>query len=133
MELELDIKESSLLDALRKNPVLMERELSKSLIDIGNHLKKEMRSNRRYNNQSGSLERATGYKFSRSDLSLLLGIPFDPTNATITSTGLSYGVYIHEGHGGWSPDRFVTNNISNNKAFIENMLQRAIDRAVGRF
>lgn len=133
MELELDIDENSLLDAFRKNPTIMERELSTGLIDIGNHVKKNMRLNRRYINRSGSLERATGYRFNRSDLTLTMGIPFDPTNATITNSGVSYGVYVHEGHGSWKGDKFVTNNIENSRGFMERAFEIAINRAIGKF
>jgi hypothetical protein len=41
-----------------------------------------------------------------------------------------YGIYVHEGHHSWQPDRFMYNAWKKNQAHFQRQLRRALNRAV---
>ena len=43
----------------------------------------------------------------------------------------NYGKYVHEGHGSWSPDKFIDQAFSRNQSSIDSEIEAAINREMG--
>jgi hypothetical protein len=104
--IEITIDTHGLLDGLAKIPIELKKALRVEMKDQLTQVQREARVTHRHSNLSVKRRyRLTG------NLNRSVTVAIDPSGL-IGEVGLDlqkayYGPYVHEGHHGWAPDRFL--------------------------
>lgn len=97
----------------------LDHELHLALDEATKEVQKTARQEHRYKVRTGRLQRSTKQRTKE----LVSEVYLDGRTAR-------YGVFVHEGHGSWKPDRFIPKAFKKNNKFINNKLSEAIARSI---
>lgn len=100
---------------------LIDENISIALDVIGMLLEKDARTQHRYKSITGNLTQATKYSKTQKAVKLFI----DDIQA-------KYGKYVHQGHGTWLSDPFITDAISRNQSLITQILENATSKSIVR-
>lgn len=113
------VKSDQTVSYLDRLPEALSRTLSKGLESALNDMAMIAKVNHRYKVRTGRLYSATQAmtKELKGDLHI---------NDSIAH----YGVYVHEGHGTWAPDKFVYKAVLDNEPNLTDALNKSIAQAI---
>jgi len=137
--LELQITSNNLAKALKELPQQLERELRLASKRVAVKVEKEAKSKHRFTTRTGRLVKSIkGYGSASVSDSSITKKKLDTEVRIVLHNeghplGTDYGKYVHEGHGSWSPDRFVFDAIERNKKRIINAWDEAIEKVAKGF
>jgi hypothetical protein len=83
------------------------------------HVQKEAQRRHAFKSRTGKLERSVRTEKTDDGGSVYLDESIAP-----------YAEYVHEGHGSWSPDRFLTD--AEDERYLDKLIDRAIDDILKR-
>jgi hypothetical protein len=100
---------------------LLKRHLSKALDLIGKKVSEDARREHRYTSRTGNLTSATTYYVDNIRQRVVV---------YIQENRAEYGKYVHDGTSNWRPDKFIDRAFIKNAAWINKVLEDAVDKAI---
>lgn len=113
------LKKDSVVSSLDRLPEALSRSLSVGLNTALTDMASIAKINHRYKVRTGTL-----YKATQAMTRELKGDVF------INDSVAHYGVYVHEGHGTWAPDKFVYKAVLDNEPNLTKALEQSIAKAI---
>jgi hypothetical protein len=134
MEVNVDLK--PFLGGMREIPDALLRELRKEIryqtVEVQKVVIKRDGSGHRHITRTGMLNNSVQTEFADDGLSGKVG--FNPNIAIVKSNGktkkINYGIYVHEGHGTWKPDRFLPAALEKREPLIRAGMENAVKRGL---
>lgn len=117
--LKIEVDKKQLLAALAKSPETLEKNIGIALKEEMVSVVEESRNTHRFVTRTGMLDRSQQVR----------------QLAPMTVEGFldegiaSYGVYVHEGHGTWAPDRFLFDSFTRHEDQFVTAVENAINKS----
>jgi hypothetical protein len=111
----------SLKRVLSKIPNEIYDEVRVEMKQVVSDIQREARVKHRFKNHTGMLRKSIATKVL--DKGFTGEVYFDTDIA-------DYGIYVHEGHGTWERDPFITDAFDRNEPRIRENLEKAIQRGI---
>lgn len=122
--MQIDIQLPSVF-ANKKWEQILQNHLAIAREKIDNKIQYALKEKHRYKHQTRNLRNASTVKKKQPQNGELLHL-----EVGVNEKKAPYAKYVIDGHGSWVGDPFVDEAVDNNKDFIMQQIQAAVDRAV---
>jgi predicted component of type VI protein secretion system len=119
MSFSITIDAEEVLRDLSRLPDKIDEEIESALESLMPRIEQYAQRNHRFNSRTGTLVSSI-----RSEVKSLLA------DLYIDDSVADYGVYVHEGHGSWRPDKFLDGAIRAFDREINTTIEKAAERAI---
>lgn len=99
----------------------LDQEFDKIIVTLAKMIVETAKKEHRYKNRSGKLTKSIDWYYNHT------------VNQLQIYASAKYAQYVIRGHGTWRPDPFIENAIKKHLKHIDDILQKAANKAIERF